>query len=148
MTSAAPSPHRVGPSGTTHAERSKMPLSPHLQVWRFTATMAASIVQRITGVANVTGTALLAFWAYSMSQGAEFFAPVAAFLGSPLGKLILFGYTWSLCFHMLGGLRYLYTDTGRGLVPETARRVAWAVFVASFLLALIIAWTAATAASA
>ena len=32
----------------------------------------------------------------------------------PLGKLVLFGYTWALFHHMLGGLRHFIWDTGRG----------------------------------
>lgn len=131
-----------GPRPTTHAERAAMPLSPHLQIWRFTVTMAASITQRVTGVANVTGTILLAVWAFAAARGEETFAPLGKFLTSPVGVLILFGYIWSLSFHMLGGLRYLYTDTGRGLAPATARRVAWAVYIGSFVIAALTAVTA------
>ena len=137
--SAAP---YAGPAGSTHAARSALPLSPHLQIWRFTVTMAASITQRATGVANFTGTLILAAWALSMASGRDAFGAVSGFLGSPFGRIIVFGYVWSLCFHMLGGLRYLYTDSGRGLAPATARRVAWAVYIGSFLLAALVAFGA------
>ncbi|MEL6372005.1 MAG: succinate dehydrogenase, cytochrome b556 subunit [Pseudomonadota bacterium] len=145
MTTGADHAAKVGPAGTTHGERQAMPLSPHLQVWKFTVTMAASITQRATGIANVSGTVLLAAWAFSVARGPESFGPFAKFLTSPLGMIILFGYVWSLCFHMLGGLRYLYTDTGRGLVPATASRVAWFVYIASFVLAGLIALGATAA---
>jgi len=128
---------------TNHATRAAMPLSPHLQVWRFTPTMAASIIQRATGIANFTGTLILAVWAFAIAQGAEFFAPFGAFLASPFGRLIILGYIWSLSFHMLGGLRYLYTDTGRGLEPAAATRGAWATIIGSFVLTAIIAAAAA-----
>ncbi|MEL6213470.1 MAG: succinate dehydrogenase, cytochrome b556 subunit [Pseudomonadota bacterium] len=118
------------------------PLSPHLQIWRFTVTMAASITQRATGIANFTGTALIALWIFSVAQGREFFAPVGAILSSPIGMLIIFGYIWSLSFHMLGGLRYLYTDTGRGLDPATAKSAAWATYIGSFVLTAVIAFAA------
>lgn len=118
------------------------PLSPHLQIWRFTVTMAASITQRATGIANVTGTAVIALWIFSVAQGRDFFAPVGAFLTSPFGMVVVFGYIWSLCFHMLGGFRYLYMDTGRGLDPATAKSAAWGVYIGSFILAAIIAFSA------
>lgn len=128
--------------GSTHAARAAMPLSPHLQVWRFTVTMAASITQRATGIANVSGTVLLAVWAFAVARGEAAFAPIGQFLTSPIGVFIIFGYIWSLSFHMLGGLRYLYTDTGRGLAPATARRAAWGAFAGSFVIAAIVAVTA------
>ena len=41
--------------------RIERPLSPHLQTYRWTLTMALSIVHRATGVALYFGTLLLAF---------------------------------------------------------------------------------------
>ena len=131
------------PSG----DHAKMPLSPHLQIWKFTPTMAASITQRATGVANFAGTALLAAWAFAASRSEAFFTPFANFLTSPFGGLILFGFIWSLSFHMLGGLRYLYADTGRGLEKNTSTRVALAVFVGSLILAAIVTAAALAARS-
>ncbi len=141
---ANPDSH-LGAYGSNHKERQALPLSPHLQVWRFTVTMAASITQRATGVANVTGTVLLAFWAISAARGEAAFQPVAALLASPIGQLVIFGYIWSLSFHLLGGLRYLYTDSGRGLAPATAKRAAWTAYIGSFIIALIIAGAALAA---
>lgn len=100
--------------------------------------MAASIVHRATGVALYSGTILLAVWAFAASRGATYFEPFGAFLSSPAGVFILFGYAWSLLFHTLNGLRHLYWDMGRGLAVETARKTAWLVFVASLLLAIAI----------
>ena len=36
----------------------------------------------------------------------------------PLGYLILFGYTWILMHHMLGGVRHLVWDFGHGMEPK------------------------------
>ena len=128
-------------------EKASMPLSPHLQIWRFTVTMAASITHRATGIALYSGTILLALWAFAVAQGPGVFWRVGAFLTSPLGMIIVFGYVWALSFHLLAGLRYLYTDTGRGLAPETARAMTWAVYIGSFILAALIAFTAWSARS-
>ena len=118
------------------------PLSPHLQVWRFTATMAASITHRATGIALYTGTILLVLWMWSIAMGEGAFTVIGSLMVSPIGLIIMFGYIWALCFHMLGGLRYLYFDSGRGLAPETATKTAWAIYIGSFLLALIIGYAA------
>ncbi len=100
--------------------------------------MAASIVHRATGVALYSGTMLLAVWAFAASRSAAFFEPVGAFLSSPFGIFILFGYAWALLFHALNGLRHLYWDTGRGFDVKTARLTAWHVFAASIFFAVVI----------
>lgn len=100
--------------------------------------MAASITHRATGVALYSGTLLLAAWAFAASRGEEFYRPFGAFLASPAGVFVLFGYTWSLLFHSINGLRHLYWDMGRGLDVKQARTTAWCAYAASLLLAIII----------
>lgn len=116
------------------------PLSPHLQIWRFTATMAASITHRGTGIALYGGSILLAAWALSLAFSPSLFSGVSGFVKSPLGFIIVAGYVWSLSFHLMNGLRHLYWDTGRGLAPKTASMTAWAVYGASVVLAAVILW--------
>lgn len=139
---APPRPISPNPSDI---DRSSLPLSPHLQIWKFTVTMAASITHRATGVALYSGTFLLALWAFAVAQGKDFFAPIGGLLTSPIGSIIIFGYIWAMSFHLLSGLRFLYTDTGRGLAPATSKRIAWAVYAGSLVLAGLIAFTAHSA---
>src|SRR3712207_3718345 len=75
------------------------PLSPHLQVYRWSWTMAMSVVHRITGSALYGGIALFAIWLVALASGPRDFEAVQWFFGSPLGILILFGYTWILMHH-------------------------------------------------
>ena len=49
-----------------------------------------------------------------------------AFMNSWLGRLILFGYTWALIHHMLGGIRHLIWDFGRGFGPQEREWLALA----------------------
>ncbi len=100
--------------------------------------MAASIAHRATGAALYSGTILLAAWAFAAARGADFFAPVGAFLGSPFGVFVLFGYAWALLFHACNGLRHLYWDSGRGLDVKTATMTAWYSFAVSLVLAIVI----------
>jgi succinate dehydrogenase / fumarate reductase cytochrome b subunit len=94
--------------------QSARPLSPHLQVYRWTWTMAMSIFHRATGSALYFGTVLLAVWLLAVAFGPAAYDRVSWFFGSPVGLLILFGYTWVLLHHMLGGIRHLVWDTGYG----------------------------------
>lgn len=114
------------------------PLSPHLQIWRWSPTMASSIIHRATGVALYGGTILLALWFAGIAAGPVVYEPAAALLASPLGLFVLFGFAWSLLFHTMNGLRHLYWDSGRGLDPKTARRTSIAMFAASGAFALAI----------
>lgn len=114
------------------------PLSPHLQIWRWTPTMAASITHRATGIALYAGTILLAVWTFVVAVGVEAFRPVGAFLSSPIGIIALSGYAWALLFHAFNGLRHLYWDQGRGLDVKSARATAIAIFAASLGLAAVL----------
>ena len=46
--------------------------------------------------------------------------------GSWFGRLVLFGYTWALVHHLLGGIRHFIWDTGHALEKHTATKMAWA----------------------
>ena len=98
------------------------PLSPHLGIYRMTITMLMSIVHRITGGALYFGTILLAAWLVAAAMGERAFAEVNALFGHPLGKFVLFGYTWAVLHHMLGGMRHLLWDTGRAMRSPVCRR--------------------------
>src|SRR5882672_7187093 len=93
---------------------SQRPLSPHLQIYRPLLTMMMSIVHRVTGAALYFGMLLLAWWLIAAASGPTAYANVEWFIGSLIGRLILFGYTWALIHHMLGGIRHLIWDTLNG----------------------------------
>src|ERR1700726_887088 len=92
------------------------PLSPRLQIYRPVLTMMMSIIDRITVFGLSFGTLLLAWW-FIAAAGPNGYARFEWFIGSWIGRLILLGYTWALIHHMLGGIRHLIWDTGRGLGP-------------------------------
>ncbi len=100
------------------------PLSPHLSIYRPMLTMMMSIVHRITGCALYFGMLLLAWWLIAAASGLNAYSNVQWFMGTFVGRLILFGYTWALMHHMLGGIRHLIWDTGHGFEPERARVAA------------------------
>lgn len=94
------------------------PLSPHLQIYRPMLSMMMSIVHRITGAALYFGTLLVVIWLVSAASGPSAFATVQSIYGSILGQLVLFGYTWALIHHAIGGVRHFIWDLGHGFGPE------------------------------
>jgi len=51
-----------------------------------------------------------------------------------IGRLILFGYTWALMHHMMGGIRHFIWDTGRGYDLGTVDLLSWGTLIASLAL--------------
>lgn len=121
------------------------PLSPHLQVYRPQLTSMLSILHRITGVALAIGTLLLVYWLVALSIGPEAYADAEGVIGSFLGRLLLFGWSVALFYHLCNGIRHLFWDAGYGFELETAYRSGWIVMIASLaltVLAWIVAYTA------
>ena len=110
------------------------PLSPHLGIYRLTINMVMSIVHRVTGAALYLGTALLAWWLVALAIGPKYFAFVNGIFGSIPGKIVLFGYTWALMHHMLGGIRHLIWDTGRGFDLRMVNILSWLTIIGSVTL--------------
>jgi succinate dehydrogenase / fumarate reductase cytochrome b subunit len=114
------------------------PLSPHLMIYRLTWTMVMSGAHRITGMALCLGTILLAIWLIAVASGPAAYAATMWVYGSWFGKLVLFGYTWALIHHLIGGLRHLSWDIGVGLSREGALKWAQATMVASAVLTVLV----------
>ena len=100
--------------------------------------MVMSIVHRITGAALYFGTILVAWWLIAAAAGPSYFEFTNAIFGSFIGRLILFGYTWALLHHMIGGIRHLIWDTGRAMEKHVSTRMAWATLVCSVSLTVIL----------
>ena len=111
--------------------KANRPLSPHLQIYRWTMTMAMSIVHRLTGMALYFGMFLLAVWLVAAAAGPREFAIVNGFFVSWFGLGVLFGYTWALIHHMLGGLRHFVWDFGLVMGKPARDRLAIANLVLS-----------------
>ncbi len=122
-------------SGKIHAR----PLSPHLQIYRPQITSVLSITHRMTGVALAVGTLLLVWWLAAAALGEAAYARVGAFIDSPIGLLLLFGWSLALFYHLGNGIRHLFWDAGRGFDLPTAEKSGYAV-IAFALAATLVAW--------
>ena len=111
----------------TEAKLIRRPVSPHIGIYRWPVTMVASILNRATGIALSVGSLLLVWWLVAAASGVQAFAAVQSFIASPLGLLLLLGWTASLFYHLFAGIRHLVWDTGRGLARPTLNPMTWVV---------------------
>ena len=116
------------------------PLSPHLQIYRPMLTTMMSITHRLTGVALYFGVLLLVWWFTAAAVSDNYFDMVQGFFAHWFGRLVLFGFTWALIHHALGGIRHLIWDSGRGFNLPTVEWMARANLAGSIVLTLLI-WT-------
>ena len=127
----------------THAAKSSArPLSPHLQVYRLPLAAWLSISHRFTGIGLTLGTLLLAWWVTAAAYGEEAYVTFTAFMSSPLGMLILFGFSVALFFHLCNGIRHLFWDAGKNFSIAATKRTNMFVIAGTIVLTAI-AWTAA-----
>jgi len=123
---------------TTH----ERPLSPHLQIYKVELPMMLSGLHRITGIALSVGSILLVAWISSAVYSAEAFASMNRFLGGYIGQFVLFGWTFSLIYHSVSGVRHLIWDTGRLLEVKqiySSSKIVLAIAIVLTLLAWILA---------
>ena len=127
--------HTAGDGGNMAQAKQAVerPLSPHLSIYRPLINMVMSILHRITGVGALRRHAAAGGLAGRGGHRPATPTPGQRAVRHPLGKLVLFGYTWALIHHMLGGIRHLIWDTGRGF-DLAGRRLSWADLIGSVVL--------------
>jgi succinate dehydrogenase / fumarate reductase cytochrome b subunit len=118
------------------------PLSPHLGVYRWAPTMLASILNRATGIALSVGSLLLVWWLVAAATGPDAFATVQGFMRSPVGLLMLLGWTASLFYHLFGGIRHLAWDMGFLFAKPTLNPITYVVLALTALATLAV-WSVA-----
>ncbi|MEM5515720.1 succinate dehydrogenase, cytochrome b556 subunit [Henriciella sp. AS95] len=120
------------------------PMSPHLQVWKWHWTMAASIFHRVTGVGNYIGAFLVSAWVIAIAAGPDAYGTVEGIMLHPVGQILLFFWLASVLFHLVNGIRHMLWDGPKaGFSPKAAS--GWSVFnFAISILAAATIWSLAT----
>ena len=116
---------------------SNNPLSPHLQIYRWHISSLLSITHRISGVINLLALMLIFFWLVALSLGENNYELFLLVINSFFGKFILIGFTWSMSFHLLSGIRHLVWDIGYGFEIKTANISGIIVIISSLALTII-----------
>jgi succinate dehydrogenase / fumarate reductase, cytochrome b subunit len=114
------------------------PLSPHLQIYKPMLSMMMSIMHRITGAALFFGIVLFVWWLAAAAWSDSAFDLAQAFFNHWFGRLVLFGFTWALIHHMLGGIRHLIWDTGKGFELRTVELLVRANLIGSVVLTVLL----------
>jgi succinate dehydrogenase / fumarate reductase cytochrome b subunit len=100
--------------------------------------MVTSILHRATGVVLVVGLLAMVWGLMALAGGPERWEAFAACVGSPLGQVVLFGFTWALAYHLLNGIRHLAQDAGYGWsIPEFVRS-SWISVIGSLVLVVVV----------
>lgn len=113
------------------------PLSPHLQIYRPQVTSVLSITHRLTGVVLAFAALLLTYWLASAAYGPESFTRAQMVMESWFGRLVLFGFTFSLFYHLCNGIRHLGWDLGWGFDLVKLRLTGVVVMIASMALTVL-----------
>ena len=115
---------------------SKNPLSPHLQIYRWHISSLLSITHRISSIINLLALILIFFWLIVLSFGESNYELFLLTINSFFGKFILIGFSWSMSFHILSGIRHLVWDLGYGFEIKTANISGIIVIISSLALTI------------
>ena len=116
---------------------SKNPLSPHLQIYRWHISSLLSITHRISAVINLLALILILFWLIVLSFGEGSYESFLLSINSFFGKFILIGFTWSMSFYLLSGIRHLVWDFGHGFEIKTANISGIIVIIFSLAMTIM-----------
>lgn len=100
--------------------------------------MVSSILHRVTGVALSVGLLLVTWGLIALAGGPERYARFTAFVGSPLGIVLLVGWSWALLYHLCNGIRHLVQDGGYGYEIVNFVRSSWVSIIVSLLLTVAV----------
>jgi succinate dehydrogenase / fumarate reductase, cytochrome b subunit len=114
------------------------PLSPHMGIYKWQVQMVTSIVHRATGIALSVGTLLVLWGVYSLASGEDSYNQFKTCIGSPIGLVLLFGWTWALFYHLCNGIRHLFQDGGMGYAIPQFIRSSWLSIIGSIVLTIIV----------
>ena len=113
------------------------PLSPHLQVYSWLITSTLSILHRLTGVALSVGLLLIAYWLSILAYYPKEFNEFSQFMRSPIGMIMLGGWSLALYYHLCNGIRHLFWDMGKGFELSNVTRSGYAVLILAIVLTAI-----------
>jgi succinate dehydrogenase / fumarate reductase cytochrome b subunit len=114
------------------------PLSPHLDIYRWQISNTLSILHRITGVGLALGLAALSYWLISLAGGEQTYGAAMRLFESPVGWLVLLGWTFSFLFHLLSGIRHLLWDAGYGFERTQRHASGWFAVLGALVLTVCV----------
>ncbi len=102
--------------------------------------MVLSGLHRITGLALGVGAFILAWWATALATSEEYFEFFRGLMVHPIGRLILFGFSFALIFHALNGVRHLWWDYSVSGFEKTEVKTTGIIVVILTLIFTVSVW--------
>ena len=111
------------------------PISPHLSIYKPQITSILSISHRISGVFQSTGLLVIIFLLLSLFLGDNFHEYFMLFADSLVGRVFMFFYILSLCYHLLNGIRHIIWDFGFGFDVKSVHYSGVIIIFSTLILA-------------
>ncbi len=103
-------------------------------------TAKMSILHRACGYALAVGTILFVWMLIAAATGPEAYGIFQSFTGSLIGKLMLFGWSVALFYHMSTGIRHMFWDMGYLFKIDTANKSGYVVLAAAAAMTGLFWW--------
>jgi succinate dehydrogenase / fumarate reductase cytochrome b subunit len=100
--------------------------------------MVTSILHRATGIALAVGTLMILWGLLSLAAGEDAYNQFKICSGSPIGVILMIGWTWALFYHLCNGIRHLIQDAGTGYAIPQFVRSSWLSIIVSIVLTLLV----------
>ena len=94
--------------------KNNKPLSPHLTIYKPQITSLMSISHRFSGTFQSLGNLIIFLYFCVILVSENYYNYANLFFNSLLGKIFLFLYIFSICYHLFNGIRHLIWDIGLG----------------------------------
>jgi len=114
------------------------PLSPHLQIYKPQITSMLSILHRATGIALSIGSVILVLWVVALTLGENTYLMYSNLINNWFGKLIIFGFTFALFYHLSNGIRHLFWDLGYGFELDVVFKSGVVVIFSALVLTSLV----------
>jgi len=105
------------------------PISPHLTIYKPQISSVLSITHRATGVALYAGALVMVCWLVLAAYYPGHYVEWHGYAMSPVGRILLLGWTLSFFFHFANGVRHLFWDIGTGYTLPVMHKSGVAVVV-------------------
>ena len=106
------------------AAPSNRPTSPHLQAYKLPLTGIISITHRMTGVLLSVGLIFVVDIMSAIAGGSQSYESMQVLTAFWPIKLIYWGFSYALVFHLCHGVRHLIWDAGKSFDRDTMDKYA------------------------
>ena len=118
--------------------KEKLPLSPHLQIYKPQITSLLSIAHRITGFGLNLALILLSLWIISFAMGSVYYDYFISLFNVFFVKIIVFFIVLGISYHSLNGIRHILWDFGLLISNKAASLSGLTIIISSIVLTIFI----------